>query len=122
MYLIDQSKKFRKLKNNIILDASADITPLYRLKKQFKIVENRLCIDHSKSNMAYMKVNTSKSSLKKNLEAIIQDIHNRLRNFNDSDKRALVVSHKENAKELNNALRNTLKREFTTQIKVKMKR
>ncbi|MCU5340130.1 hypothetical protein OCA10_13135 [Bacillus cereus] len=110
LYLIDQSKKFRKLKNNIILDASADITPLYRLKKQFKIVENRLCIDHSKSNMAYMRVNTSKSSLKKNLEAIIKDIQHRLRNLNDSDKRALVVSHKENAKELNNALRNTLKK------------
>ncbi|PWN73298.1 hypothetical protein [Bacillus paranthracis] len=110
LYLIDQSKRFRKLKNNIILDASADITPLYKLEKQFKLVENRLCIDHSKSNMAYMKVNTSKSSLKKNLEAVIKDIQNRLRNLNDSDKRALVVSHKENAKELNNALGNTLKK------------
>ncbi|MEI2403846.1 hypothetical protein [Niallia taxi] len=99
LYLIDKSIRFRKLKNNIILDASADITPLYRIKDQFTVVENRLCINHSKSNVGFLKINTSKSSLKKNLDYIIRDVQNRLKNIKDK-KRALLVCHKENATEI----------------------
>lgn len=99
LYLIDKSIRFRKLKNNIILDASADITPLYRIKDQFTVVENRLCINHSKSNIGYLKVNTSKSSLRKNLDYIIRDVQHRLKNIKDK-KKVLLVCHKENSTEI----------------------
>lgn len=99
LYLIDKSIQFRKLKDNIILDASADITPLYKIEEQFIVVENRLCINHSKSNVGYLKVNTSKSSLKKNLDGIIRDVQHRLKNIKDK-KKVLLVCHKENSTEL----------------------
>lgn len=107
LYLIDKSIRFRKLKNNIILDASADITPLYRIEDQFKVVENRLCINHSKSNVGYLKVNTSKSSLKKNLDYIIRDVQNRLKNIKFK-KKALLVCHKENSTEILSGIKKVL--------------
>jgi hypothetical protein len=99
LYLIDKAIRFRKLKNNIILDATADITPLYKIKDQFKVVENRLCINHSKSNIGYLKVNTSKSSLKMNLDYVIRDVQDRLKNIKNK-KKALLVCHKENSAEI----------------------
>lgn len=107
LYLIDKSIRFRKLKNNIILDASADITPIYKIEDQFKVVENRLCINHSKSNLGYLKYNTSKSSLKKNLDYIITDVQNRLKNIKDK-KKVLLVCHKENSTELVNGIKKIL--------------
>lgn len=107
LYLIDKSIRFRKLKNNIILDATADLTPLYGITDQFAIVEKRLCIDHAKSNVGYLKVNTSKSSLKKNLEYIIRDVQNRLKNI-ENKKKALLVCHKENSTEILAAIKKVL--------------
>lgn len=107
LYLIDKSIRFRKLKNNIILDASADITPLYRIEDQFTVVESRLCINHSKSNVGYLMVNTSKSSLKKNLDFIISDVQNRLKGIKDK-KKALLVCHKVNSTEILTGIRKVL--------------
>ncbi|PIC63150.1 hypothetical protein CSV79_13115 [Sporosarcina sp. P13] len=104
LYLMEKSMRFRKLKNNIILDAAADISPLYNIPKQFKVVETRLCIDHSKSNVGYMNVNTSKSNLKKNLEYVINDVKGRLKGIQNK-KKALLVCHKENSSEFLNAMK-----------------
>ncbi|MCY7755096.1 hypothetical protein MOB25_17360 [Bacillus haynesii] len=96
-----------KLENNIILDASAEITLLYKLEDQFTVVENRLCINHSKSNVGYLKINTSKSSLKKNLDYIIRDVQNRLKNIKDK-KKAVLVCHKENSTEIHAGIKKVL--------------
>ncbi|GGJ64425.1 hypothetical protein [Virgibacillus salexigens] len=107
LYLIDNSICLRNLKNNIILDASADITPLYKIEDQFTVVENGLCINHSKSNVGYLKVNTSKSSLEKNLDYIIRDVQNRLKDIKDK-KKALLVCHKVNSTEILTGIRKVL--------------
>ncbi|MBF0705706.1 hypothetical protein IQ283_03735 [Alkalihalobacillus hwajinpoensis] len=108
LFFIDQGKRFRKLKSNIILDASADITPLYQLKNHFNVVEKRLSINHSQSKIMCMPVNTSKSGMKNYRDNIIKDIQHRLRKMKNIDKQALIVCHKENSTELLSGLKQTL--------------
>lgn len=95
LFVMNKRYKMRMLKNNIILDASAVVEPMYDGSK-FVIVEDSKVIDYSKSNLIYELRNTSTTNWLKDSKML-----NRLEEFLPyllkEGRKTLVVSHKDHS-------------------------
>lgn len=100
LFVMDKRYKMRMLKNNIILDASAVLEPIYQADK-FVIVEDTKVIDYKKSNVFYEFRNSSITNWTKDkkllsrIEAYIPFMLKR---------KSLIISHKEQSKAIQKML------------------
>lgn len=102
LFVMDKSFKLRMLKNNIILDASAVLEPIYQGSK-FVIVEKSKVIDYKKSNVIYELRNSSITNWKKD-----KTLLNRLEEFVPYmyKRKSLIISHKDQSKSIEKMLLN----------------
>lgn len=94
LYTYNNSIKYWKLKNNILLDACADINYLYKVSPHFKIVSQERVIDYSYWTINIAKYNTCRTKKKKIKDfyrVVNDDIIARL----EDDDKMLVLGSKD---------------------------
>lgn len=102
LFVMDKRYQMRMLKNNIILDASAVLEPIYKGNK-FVIVENSKVIDYSQSNLVYELRNSSTTNWGKDSKLL-----SRLKEFLpyllEGERKSLIVSHKDHSSSIKRML------------------
>jgi len=99
LYSFDRQIKFWKLKNNLILDATASINYIYKAGIQFLVQKQEKVINHSNWTMYIINQNTNKTNKSKaeNLYNVINQEIDNIVLFGNLDK-TLVVGNKEEQK------------------------
>jgi len=103
-YSYNKTMKLRKLKNNIILDASATLDSVYN-GEDFILIEKRRIVDYSKSLFIGELKNSSRSSIGKNAKVYMKDAVRGAANILESKRRCLYITHKSELKSFADALK-----------------
>lgn len=88
------------LKNNIILDASANIDGVYHLNQKFNLIRQTPMIDHSSSKYIHIKTSSSKSFIQQNKAEYFKRMIDFMEERNSHTERTLIVVHKKYAEYL----------------------
>jgi hypothetical protein len=103
-YSYNKAMKLRKLKNNIILDASATLDTVYN-GEDFVLIEKRRIVDYSKSLFIGELKNSSRSSIGKDAKVYMKDAVRGAANILESKRKCLYITHKSELKSFADALK-----------------
>lgn len=92
------------LKNNVILDASANIEGIYKLIGNYNVNHQSRIIDHSNCKFTIINFNSSKSKIRQNSDDYFNELAIKIQKNMKENEKVLIISHKENAELIKNNL------------------
>ncbi len=93
LYNYDKNIKFWKLKNNIILDACADVNYIYKISSEFKIAQQEKVFDHSKWTINVINHNSCRTKKQKS-KNFYTEVNNSIHSLTNEDDKMLVIGSK----------------------------
>lgn len=95
IYNYDRNIKFWKLKNNIILDACADLNYIYKISTEFKVAKQDKVFDHSNWSINVINHNSCKTRKQKS-KNFYMEVNKHMQSIvNDNDKMLVIGSKDE---------------------------
>ena len=94
LYNYDRNVKFWRLKNNIILDACADLNYIYKISREFKIAQQEKVFDHSNWRINIINHNSCRTKKQKS-KNFYTEVNNSIQTLTNEKDKMLVIGSKD---------------------------